>query len=1240
MTADDHTASAKTGRAEPHEAEKVRPTLDRQAQAEAVTYVPAPDEQPRGRTGNTSLPETIAHYRVERLLGRGGMGVVYQARDERLRRTVALKLMLGGNHNPDQVARFRAEAEAVAQLQHPGIVRVYDVGMYDQQHFIALEYIEGETLTEWIGRELHSPDLLARVFEAMVRAIAYAHEHDVIHRDLKPSNVFLETRADASGEALRSRSDSAPRRTTPTVAAGRSATAPANDPAVPTVGTDSDSEHSIPVVNPRILDFGLAKMLNDEDSELTQSGTILGTPAYMSPEQASGRIRDVGKGADIYGLGATLYAMLTGRAPFIGESPIEVLQLVQNEPPVAPRLLRPGMPRDLETICLKCLEKEPARRYASAELLAHDVANFIANRPIMARPVSFRRRLALFYRRNRTICRTVAVLLAVLVASTGYYIFRINKEIGVANANAVTARLAAIEANRQKAEVARQKEEVTRQYLLSTSRLLAARSAALRHENPVRSLLFGVEAIEVTHRAGLPLQPLAFQNLILRCAEVGGTPLLGHTEAIMGLTLTDDGKRLLTSGADRTLRVWDLSESVTGATHQTFIHPDHVTDVAASSGSEWIATSCADGFARLWNVETGDFVELETAELPLSCVRISPDGRWLAAGNRRGGVFAWSLAGDEAAILDSRLTLNRMPPFRIADLAFSPDGRWLSAAISQDGGQSMGTAIVWNLDSKNIAASRRQLYRDRIAVNRAVFSSDGSRLGVARSDGSLAFWDVAEEIGGRPMNVLRDHNDSVGAFLFSSDGKWLVSADATGVIIVWNLSSDEPKPVMRLREPNGRIPSLALSPDGNWLASASLPGVIRLWDLNDPGRRYDLLGHAAMANHLLFAPDSQYLISGDNNYEIRVWDVSRYGGGEVPVVLSSPTVPVNDVTFVSDGRFVTGFGEETIAIWNSGDDQPAQVLRAARIFSRRPVVPNRIAVSHDSGFLAATSNSDNAVRVWPLNSDAPDDDQLMLRAHRESVRCVAFRPHDLLLASGGSDATIRLWNLQDPDPASTVRVLDGHNGMVTALAFHPTKPDEMASVSLDGTLRLWRVENDPGPSVVLTPESESTAAGTARLNGVAYSSDGRWLAASGRNAVCLWDLSEPELSGGLQFLGRDYFTAIGFSHDARQLVAGDTQGQVYVWDLSSDNIDATEIILRGHGKWVSAVAFSPDDSQLVTASRDRTIRIWELRTDHLIEIARRTAGRTLNTEECEQLSVPLRPSVRPEAGNDSPVLEQ
>jgi tetratricopeptide (TPR) repeat protein/tRNA A-37 threonylcarbamoyl transferase component Bud32 len=315
------------------------------------TVMPSAPSQP-ARPAQPKEPTTIAGYEVLGMLGRGGMGVVYKARQTRLNRVVALKMMLSGMHaGEEEAARFRREAEAVARLQHPNIVQIYEIGEHESRPFFSLEFVEGGSLDKMLGGTPQSPREAARMIEQLARAIHVAHQAGILHRDLKPANVLLQRKADSRS---------------PSSEAATGQAVPISDCTL------------------KITDFGLAKNIDDQNCQ-TQSGAIMGTPSYMAPEQAAGQNKDLGPAADIYALGSMLYDFLTGRPPFKGQSVFDTLQQVQSLEPLSPVRLQPGVPRDLETICLKCLHKEPEKRYRNAELLADDVRCFLEGKPITAR---------------------------------------------------------------------------------------------------------------------------------------------------------------------------------------------------------------------------------------------------------------------------------------------------------------------------------------------------------------------------------------------------------------------------------------------------------------------------------------------------------------------------------------------------------------------------------------------------------------------------------------------------------------------------------------------------------------------------------------------------------------------------------------------------------------------------------------------------------------------------------------
>jgi hypothetical protein len=433
-----------------------------------------------GLDGDALPPGTalryFGDYEIRRELGRGGMGVVYEARQVSLNRPVALKMVKAGLlAGDDELRRFQNEAEAVALLDHPGVVPVYEVGEYDGQHYFSMKLVPGGSLVPLMGRYKDDPRAAARLVAEAAEAVAHAHARGILHRDLKPANILVDEQG-----------------------------------------------------HPHVTDFGLAKKV-ESDSELTQSGAILGTPAYMAPEQTTGRRGAVTTAADEYGLGAVLYALLTGKAPFGGDSVMETLDAVRTRPPDPPSRLNAKVPRDLEVICLKCLEKEPARRYRSADALAEDLRRWLDGRPITARPVSPAVRAWMWCRRNKGIAALGALLVASLIAGTVFSL-----------AFAVRARR-----QRDWSERLRYIAEINlalRDWDAGNAELARSRLADLTPKQPGALDLRGWEWFYLDN---------AFQPEL--------RVLRGHQGEVGSLVFAPDGRRLASAGEEGMVRIWDLA---------------------------------------------------------------------------------------------------------------------------------------------------------------------------------------------------------------------------------------------------------------------------------------------------------------------------------------------------------------------------------------------------------------------------------------------------------------------------------------------------------------------------------------------------------------------------------------------------------------------------------------------------------------------------------------------------------
>ena len=532
----------------------------------------------------------VPGYEILRELGRGGMGVVYKAKQTNLNRIVALKMILAGAHASDvERERFRREAEAVAALQHPGIVQIYEIGEQSGQPYLALEFVEGGSLAQKLAsrRDLMPVRECALLVEQLARPMHHAHLLGVVHRDLKPANVLLTLAGDKEGSG----------RTTP-----RSGT-------------------TAPI--PKVTDFGLAKRLDETlGSGATKTGAVMGTPSYIAPEQASGRSSLITPAADVYSLGAILYEMLTGRPPFKGDTPLDTVLQVLHDEPVSPSRLRPKLPRDLETICLKCLEKEPAKRYATAEDLADDLGRFQRRETIRARPQSSAMRGAKWARRHPAI--TVFALMAILIVATvvgvlGTAYAEVREAVEQKETEAEQARAARdrekaerIRADANAAEIgelanalgtALQQSESTAEQLKanvdfnarSLFALQLSKAAAICERDPKQAL----ELLDDAELCPDDLRDYAWRHLHRLCRRQEWA-YASHASAIVAVAASPDGELVASSDLGGLVRLWNPRTRLTYAVLEG--HVGRVNTVSFSAAGDTIATAGDDGTVRIWDL--------------------------------------------------------------------------------------------------------------------------------------------------------------------------------------------------------------------------------------------------------------------------------------------------------------------------------------------------------------------------------------------------------------------------------------------------------------------------------------------------------------------------------------------------------------------------------------------------------------------------------------------------------------
>jgi hypothetical protein len=728
-------------------------------------------------------------YEILGKLGDGGMGVVYQARDRRLDRLVALKMMVSGPHaEAEALARFRLEAEAVARLRHANIVQIYDVGEHGGLPYLALEFVDGGNLAQLIGGRPQPAELAAEFVQTLGRAVHYAHQQGIVHRDLKPANVLLQ-RPDPSGLSK----DSAPPQPSGSCRRGADLTL-------------------------KITDFGIARRLENEAGN-TPSQAVLGTPSYMAPEQAAGKSKQVGPAADVYALGVMLYELLTGRPPFLGTSPLATLQQVVGQEPVPPRQLQAKIPRDLDTICLKCLHKKPDRRYPSAQALVDDLERFLAGKPILARPVGRSERLGKWVRRRPAVAVLLVALLSSSVAAlatvTALWLRTAGALEGAEQAQAAEA------AAHQKAEAARSAEAAERKKtedVLYADKLVLARYLWQSHQfdrarqtlvecDPARRdqqwrYLYRVLHGQVWQRQAKAPLALAFDPTGSRLAIVDSNSIKVVDAA--------SGQEVL--GRPGPFGPWGQVAFDAATNHLVVLGNWAPRDEPPQFG------------ATVYEVPSGNKVGGFLAAPPSgSC--LSPRGDLLAVLRGNPSELLWQDPRDGRVLHNSG-----QPGDSFDEPAFSPNGSFLGLLNTFD-----QTVSVWDARSKaflrTVSVKATPRWDKSLLETAFALSPQGDRVAVNHVLGQVETFrshvEVFDVAGGELKFAAQVRACRHVALAFCPDGQRLATAGLDRMLIVWNVRTG--KELLTFRFDNQFVGKLVFSPDGRRLALSTLT-TLSVWD--------------------------------------------------------------------------------------------------------------------------------------------------------------------------------------------------------------------------------------------------------------------------------------------------------------------------------------------------------------------------------------------------------------------------